>query len=84
MSDVPNDNSVRFCFVCPPHVTFKCQTCNQWHYHGYAEGKPEGWRAAHCNTFNQLDYYLKMYTKKDLKFIKKMVDEFLSEKNEKN
>lgn len=44
-------------------VAFWCDHCKQFHFHGWANGRPDGHRGAHCNKgdspFNKTGYILK-------------------------
>lgn len=44
-------------------VAFFCKECNRLHYHGWADGYPDGHRVSHCSNplskFKETGYYLK-------------------------
>ena len=58
-------------------MRFWCPFCKEWHYHG----KGNGHRGAHCTAddspFNQTGYELRMMSKKELKDIRKAIDDYL-------
>lgn len=54
-------------------ATFWCPYCCTWHTHGNLEG----YRVSHCHNDcwdKTRNYYLKPYTQKELREIRKMVD----------
>ena len=65
---------------CSGGLMFWCPFCKEWHYHG----KDDGHRIAHCtgydSPFDQTGYELRMMSKKELRNIRKAIDDYLGER----
>lgn len=65
------------CFPRPDRVgmTFWCNDCKSWHYHGIGEGP----RARHCPyEEGKPQYWIQMHSISDLKQIKKGIEQYLA------
>ena len=66
----------------PDGLMFWCPFCEDWHRHG----KGDGHRVAHCTVsnspFNQTGYELRMMSKKELRDIRKAIDDHLGAVND--
>jgi hypothetical protein len=62
-------------------LKFWCPFCRKWHRHGRGDGH----RSAHCTAsnspFNAHGYFIELMSKKELKEIKKAIDETLDLEN---
>lgn len=63
-------------------MQFWCPFCRKWHLHGRGRGS----RAPHCDCSSQLyesGYKIEMFSQKELREIKKDIEDWLSMQNKK-